>query len=91
MLAAGQPPLPACRAARCPASGPALHAGRGLLCGPTRGDEPRSHADAAAVWPACPAPQVKGILNKLTPEKFERLLGQLIPMVNSYEVLQASM
>ncbi|KAL4445443.1 hypothetical protein ABPG77_011268, partial [Micractinium sp. CCAP 211/92] len=34
--------------------------------------------------------KVKGILNKLTPEKFERLLGQLIPMVNSYEVLQGT-
>ena len=33
--------------------------------------------------------QVKGILNKLTPEKFERLLSQLIPLVNSYDVLQA--
>lgn len=32
--------------------------------------------------------QVKGILNKLTPEKFERLLSQLIPLVNSYDVLQ---
>jgi hypothetical protein len=32
--------------------------------------------------------KVKGILNKLTPEKFERLLSQLIPMVSGYEVLQ---
>jgi translation initiation factor 4G len=32
--------------------------------------------------------KVKGILNKLTPEKFERLLSQLIPMVHGYEVLQ---
>ena len=31
--------------------------------------------------------KVKGILNKLTPEKFERLLSQLIPMVDSYEIL----
>ena len=34
--------------------------------------------------------KVKGILNKLTPEKFERLLGQMIPMVNSYEVLRGT-
>lgn len=43
--------------------------------------------------PSCLPPasllQVKGILNKLTPEKFERLLSQLIPLVNSYDVLQA--
>ena len=32
--------------------------------------------------------KVKGILNKLTPEKFERLLSQLIPLISSYEVLQ---
>ena len=32
--------------------------------------------------------KVKGILNKLTPEKFERLLGQLIPLVSGHEVLQ---
>lgn len=32
--------------------------------------------------------KVKGILNKLTPEKFERLLSQLVPLVNSYEVVQ---
>lgn len=32
--------------------------------------------------------KVKGILNKLTPEKFDRLLGQLIPLINSFEVLQ---
>ncbi|KDD71186.1 hypothetical protein H632_c5616p0, partial [Helicosporidium sp. ATCC 50920] len=31
--------------------------------------------------------KVKGILNKLTPEKFERLLSQFIPLVTSYEVL----
>jgi translation initiation factor 4G len=34
--------------------------------------------------------KVKGILNKLTPEKFERLLAQLIPMVRSLEVLQGT-
>ncbi|KAI3428363.1 hypothetical protein D9Q98_006743 [Chlorella vulgaris] len=34
--------------------------------------------------------KVKGILNKLTPEKFERLLSQLIPMVSGYEVLQGT-
>ncbi|PRW56412.1 eukaryotic initiation factor [Chlorella sorokiniana] len=34
--------------------------------------------------------KVKGILNKLTPEKFERLLSQLIPLVNSYDVLQGT-
>ncbi|RMZ56687.1 hypothetical protein APUTEX25_002776, partial [Auxenochlorella protothecoides] len=33
---------------------------------------------------------VKGILNKLTPEKFERLLGQFIPLISNYEVLQAT-
>jgi hypothetical protein len=32
--------------------------------------------------------KVKGILNKLTPEKFDRLVGQLIPLVNNYPVLQ---
>lgn len=32
--------------------------------------------------------KVKGILNKLTPEKFERLLSQLIPLITGYEVLQ---
>lgn len=51
-------------------------------------------APAAAAAPADTAPQalrkVKGILNKLTPEKFERLLGQLIPLVSSYEVLQGT-
>jgi len=34
--------------------------------------------------------KVKGILNKVTPEKFERLLGQLIPLISSYEVLQGT-
>lgn len=34
--------------------------------------------------------KVKGILNKLTPEKFERLQGQLIPLVSSYEVLEGT-
>lgn len=34
--------------------------------------------------------KVKGILNKLTPEKFERLLGQLIPLISGYEVLQGT-
>lgn len=34
--------------------------------------------------------KVKGILNKLTPEKFERLLGQLIPLIASHEVLQGT-
>lgn len=31
---------------------------------------------------------VKGILNKLTPEKFERLVGQLIEQVKSVDVLK---
>lgn len=31
--------------------------------------------------------KVKGILNKLTPEKFERLLSQLVPLVNSHMVV----
>ena len=35
--------------------------------------------------------KVKGILNKLTPEKFDRLLSQLIPLVHSYEVLQVGL
>ena len=51
-------------------------------------------AVAAAAIISDTAPQalrkVKGILNKLTPEKFERLLGQLIPLVSSYEVLQGT-
>lgn len=34
--------------------------------------------------------KVKGILNKLTPEKFERLLSQLIPLVSSYDVLRGT-
>lgn len=34
--------------------------------------------------------KMKGILNKLTPEKFERLLGQLIPLITSHEVLQGT-
>lgn len=34
--------------------------------------------------------KVKGILNKLTPEKFERLLSQLIPLVSSDEVLRGT-
>jgi translation initiation factor 4G len=34
--------------------------------------------------------KVKGILNKVTPEKFERLLSQLIPMIASYDVLQGT-
>ena len=46
---------------------------------------PPTPVPASRFW----CPQVKGILNKLTPEKFERLLGQLIPLVNSYDVLQA--
>ena len=32
--------------------------------------------------------QVKGVLNKLTPEKFERLLEQLLDAVKSVEVLR---
>jgi translation initiation factor 4G len=51
-------------------------------------------APAASQAPADTAAQalrkVKGILNKLTPEKFERLLGQLIPLISSYEVLQGT-
>lgn len=46
------------------------------------------HAGAAAEGAEQTLRKVKGILNKLTPEKFERLLSQLIPMVNGYEVLQ---
>ena len=34
--------------------------------------------------------KMKGILNKLTPEKFERLLGQLIPLITSHEVLEGT-
>lgn len=34
--------------------------------------------------------KMKGILNKLTPEKFERLLGQLIPLITSHEILQGT-
>lgn len=34
--------------------------------------------------------KVKGILNKLTPEKFERLQGQLIPLITSFEVLEGT-
>lgn len=34
--------------------------------------------------------KVKGILNKLTPEKFERLLGQTIPLIISHEILQGT-
>jgi hypothetical protein len=30
---------------------------------------------------------VKGVLNKLTPEKFDRLLGQLVAAVTSVDVL----
>ena len=33
---------------------------------------------------------VKGILNKLTPEKFDRLLVQLIDAINSAEVLHST-
>lgn len=42
--------------------------------------------------PCCAAAQalkqVKGVLNKLTPEKFERLLEQLLDAVKSVEVLR---
>jgi hypothetical protein len=34
--------------------------------------------------------KIKGILNKLTPEKFERLLSQLIPMVSNLEVVEGT-
>ena len=34
--------------------------------------------------------KMKGILNKLTPEKFERLLGQLIPLITSHDILQGT-
>ena len=51
-------------------------------------------APAAAAAPAESTAQalrkVKGILNKLTPEKFDRLLGQLVPLISSYEVLQGT-
>ena len=30
---------------------------------------------------------MKGVLNKLTPEKFDRLLGQLVAAVTSVDVL----
>lgn len=33
---------------------------------------------------------IKGILNKLTPEKFERLLAQIVPLLSSYEVVAAT-
>lgn len=36
------------------------------------------------------ARQVKGILNKLTPENFDRLLQQIIDIINDAEVLHAS-
>jgi translation initiation factor 4G len=48
------------------------------------------HAGTAAEGAEQTLRKVKGILNKLTPEKFERLLSQLIPMVNAYEVLQGT-
>ncbi len=34
--------------------------------------------------------KVKGILNKLTPEKFERLLAQLAPLVVGYEAVEGT-
>ena len=42
--------------------------------------------------PSClqAARQVKGILNKLTPENFDRLLQQIIDIINDAEVLHAS-
>ena len=42
--------------------------------------------------PSCSqaARQVKGILNKLTPENFDRLLQQIIDIINDAEVLHAS-
>lgn len=46
------------------------------------------HAGANVEGTAATLRTVKGILNKLTPEKFERLLSQFIPLVSNYEVLQ---
>ncbi len=34
--------------------------------------------------------QIRGIINKLTPEKFDRLLGQLVGLVTSLDVLQGT-
>ena len=34
--------------------------------------------------------QIKGILNKLTPENFERLLQQVLDIVNDAELLHAT-
>jgi hypothetical protein len=47
-------------------------------------------AEVTAEGAAAALRKVKGILNKLTPEKFERLLSQLIPLVSSYETLQGT-
>lgn len=46
------------------------------------------HAGANVEGTAATLRTVKGILNKLTPEKFERLLSQFIPLISNYEVLQ---
>lgn len=48
-------------------------------------DEPECDGRRAAVQQALRA--VKGILNKLTPEKFDRLLAQIIENVKSVDVL----
>lgn len=34
--------------------------------------------------------QIRGIINKLTPEKFDRLLGQLVGLVTSLDILQGT-
>jgi translation initiation factor 4G len=48
------------------------------------------HTPLAHVSLAQAQRQIKGILNKLTPEKFERLLEQLLSVVTSAELLKST-
>lgn len=77
------------------AAAPPGHAGRGAGVSMLRGTGPRrrpSHPPRAP--PLSPRPRtqalrtIKGILNKLTPEKFERLLQQLLEVITTADVLR---
>ena len=56
--------------------------------GPVQGGRCGRQAEASCGAPTQALKQVKGVLNKLTPEKFDRLLEQLLDAVKSVEVLR---
>lgn len=66
---------------------PGVHILVATLC---KGSIPEARALIVAVVSLQAVRQIKGILNKLTPENFDRLLQQILDIVNDAELLHAT-